>query len=498
MRSACSATTRSCSVTRARRARRGQGGGVGHGRNLAHRPHLPVRVGLNSAIDRRHEHRADAAWPCPPAMPPPSRPSPPASPQKWHPWSTAIVAEPGDLDPRLDALTGADRVFVLGAGRSGRCPAHDRDAPDAPGARRARRRRHHDARHPRRRRAPHRQRLRHDDRSCGPPRTAANVGRRSRRSPRHPDLPPRAIRRRPRRRSRRGQARPLRRRLHAVPGGLFEAGRRPGRGTLDLDALLAAIRSRRRRPVAAPRQPRMTHPQRQGHRMKLQFAMDTSPPKRPRLAAAAAPHVDILELGTRSSRARAFPPSRDQRPTPTRSSSPTSRPWMPVSSRPTSPSTAGADLITVLGSAGRQHDRGAVKAAKKHGKGVVRRPDRRRRQAGPPKEVVPSAPSSSRCTPPRRQAEEGFTFGTLLRDGEASGVPFSVAGGVNASSTPTCRSRAPRSPSPAARSTAPPKWVPPPRPCVPLSPDPHEGCRASPAAPRKRRPDPETPHHGVS
>ncbi len=30
-----------------------------------------------------------------------------------------LVAEPGDLDRVLDALTGADRVFVLGAGRSG-------------------------------------------------------------------------------------------------------------------------------------------------------------------------------------------------------------------------------------------------------------------------------------------------------------------------------------------------------------------------------------------
>ena len=29
------------------------------------------------------------------------------------------------------------------------------------------------------------------------------------------------------------------------------------------------------------------------------------------------------------------------------------------------------------------------------------------------------------------QAEEDFTFETLLRDGEASGVPFSVAGGVS-------------------------------------------------------------------
>ena len=30
------------------------------------------------------------------------------------------------------------------------------------------------------------------------------------------------------------------------------------------------------------------------------------------------------------------------------------------------------------------------------------------------------------------QAEQGFTFETLLRDGEASGVAFSVAGGITA------------------------------------------------------------------
>ena len=31
------------------------------------------------------------------------------------------------------------------------------------------------------------------------------------------------------------------------------------------------------------------------------------------------------------------------------------------------------------------------------------------------------------------QAEEGFAFATLLEDGKASGVPFSVAGGINSS-----------------------------------------------------------------
>ena len=97
--------------------------------------------------------------------------------------------------------------------------------------------------------------------------------------------------------------------------------------------------------------------------------------------------------------------------------------------------TAGADLITVLGSAGDSTIAGAVKAAKKHGKGVVvdligvaDKPARAKEVVALGAEFVEMHAGLD------EQAEEDFTFGTLLRDGEAAGVPFSVAGGVNASS----------------------------------------------------------------
>jgi 3-hexulose-6-phosphate synthase len=95
---------------------------------------------------------------------------------------------------------------------------------------------------------------------------------------------------------------------------------------------------------------------------------------------------------------------------------------------------AGADLVTVLGVAGDSTIAGAVKAAKAHGKGVV----------------VDLIGVSDKVTRAREvtalgatfvemhagldeQAEEGFTFETLLDDGKTSGVAFSVAGGVKVS-----------------------------------------------------------------
>ncbi|MEV7826309.1 orotidine 5'-phosphate decarboxylase / HUMPS family protein [Microbacterium enclense] len=97
--------------------------------------------------------------------------------------------------------------------------------------------------------------------------------------------------------------------------------------------------------------------------------------------------------------------------------------------------TAGADLITVLGSAGDSTIAGAVKAAKKHGKGVVVDLIGVADKPARAKEVVAlGAAFVEMHAGLDEQAEEGFTFGTLLRDGEAAGVPFSVAGGVNTSS----------------------------------------------------------------
>jgi 3-hexulose-6-phosphate synthase len=77
-------------------------------------------------------------------------------------------------------------------------------------------------------------------------------------------------------------------------------------------------------------------------------------------------------------------------------------------------------------------DAGAIAAGKKHGKGVVVDligvPDKAARA----REVVAlGAEFVEMHAGLDEQAEEDFTFETLLRDGEASGVPFSVAGGVS-------------------------------------------------------------------
>jgi 3-hexulose-6-phosphate synthase len=96
--------------------------------------------------------------------------------------------------------------------------------------------------------------------------------------------------------------------------------------------------------------------------------------------------------------------------------------------------TAGADLVTVLGTAGDSTIVGAVKAATKHGKGIV----------------VDLIGVSDKVTRAREdtalgavfvemhagldeQAEEGFTLETLLSAGEKADVPFSLAGGVSVS-----------------------------------------------------------------
>jgi 3-hexulose-6-phosphate synthase len=171
--------------------------------------------------------------------------------------------------------------------------------------------------------------------------------------------------------------------------------------------------------------------------MKLQFAMDTlSTEAALELAAAAAPHVDILELGTpliKSAGLSAILAVKAAHPD-----------KIVLADLKTMDAgeleadiafSAGADLVTVLGGAGDSTIAGAVKAAKKHGKGVVvdligvaDKPTRA-------KEVVAlGAQFVEMHAGLDEQAEEGFTFADLLRDGEASGVPFSVAGGVNIAS----------------------------------------------------------------
>jgi 3-hexulose-6-phosphate synthase len=168
--------------------------------------------------------------------------------------------------------------------------------------------------------------------------------------------------------------------------------------------------------------------------MKLQFAMDTlSTEAALELAAAAAPHVDILELGTpliKSAGLSAITAIKDAHPD-----------KIVFADLKTMDAgeleadmafTAGADLVTVLGVAGDSTIAGAIAAGRKHGKGVVVDligvPDKAARA----REVVAlGAEFVEMHAGLDEQAEDGFTFDTLLRDGESSGVPFSVAGGVS-------------------------------------------------------------------
>lgn len=95
---------------------------------------------------------------------------------------------------------------------------------------------------------------------------------------------------------------------------------------------------------------------------------------------------------------------------------------------------AGADLVSVLGSADDSTIAGAVKAAKAHNKGVV-------------VDLIGVADKVSRAKEARalgakfiefhagldEQALPGYNLNVLLSAGEEARVPFSVAGGVNIS-----------------------------------------------------------------
>jgi 3-hexulose-6-phosphate synthase len=171
--------------------------------------------------------------------------------------------------------------------------------------------------------------------------------------------------------------------------------------------------------------------------MKLQFAMDTlSTESALELAAAAAPHVDILELGTPLIKSAGLSAI-----TAIKAAHPDKIVFADLKTMDAGELeaeiafAAGADLVTVLGTAGDSTIAGAVKAARKHGKGIVVDLIGVKDKPSRAKEVVAlGAEFVEMHAGLDEQAEEGFTFETLLRDGEASGVPFSVAGGVNATS----------------------------------------------------------------
>ncbi|KQQ05859.1 MULTISPECIES: 3-hexulose-6-phosphate synthase [unclassified Rathayibacter] len=168
--------------------------------------------------------------------------------------------------------------------------------------------------------------------------------------------------------------------------------------------------------------------------MKLQFAMDTlSTDAALELAAAAAPHVDILELGTPLIKSEGLSAI-----TAIKQAHPDKIVFADLKTMDAGELEAdmafkaGADLVTVLGVAGDSTIAGAVTAAKKHGKGVVVDligvPDKAARA----REVVAlGAEFVEMHAGLDEQAEDGYTLDSLLSDGESSGVPFSVAGGVS-------------------------------------------------------------------
>lgn len=96
--------------------------------------------------------------------------------------------------------------------------------------------------------------------------------------------------------------------------------------------------------------------------------------------------------------------------------------------------TAGADLVSVLGSADDSTIAGAVKAAKAHNKGIV-------------VDLIGFEDKVGRANKARalgakfvemhagldEQAKPGYNLDVLLSAGEKARVPFSVAGGVNLS-----------------------------------------------------------------
>ncbi|MCS6574013.1 orotidine 5'-phosphate decarboxylase [Curtobacterium flaccumfaciens pv. flaccumfaciens] len=171
--------------------------------------------------------------------------------------------------------------------------------------------------------------------------------------------------------------------------------------------------------------------------MQLQFAMDTLTTEAAlELAAAAAPHVDVLELGTPLIKSAGL-----SAVTAIKEAHPDKIVFADLKTMDAGELeadiafSAGADLVTVLGVAGDSTIVGAVKAAKKHGKGIVVDLIGVSDKAARAREVVAlGAEFVEVHAGLDEQAEEGFTFSTLLDAGEDSGVPFSIAGGVNASS----------------------------------------------------------------
>lgn len=170
--------------------------------------------------------------------------------------------------------------------------------------------------------------------------------------------------------------------------------------------------------------------------MKLQVAMDVlTTADALALAGKVAEHVDIIELGTPLIKAEGL-----RAVTAIKEAHPDKIVFADLKTMDAGELeadiafAAGADLVTVLGTAGDSTIAGAVTAAKAHGKGIVVDLIGVADKAARAREVTAlGAEFVEMHAGLDEQAEEGFTFQTLLTDGAASGVAFSVAGGVSVS-----------------------------------------------------------------
>ncbi|WP_221586402.1 3-hexulose-6-phosphate synthase [Microbacterium sp. G2-8] len=176
--------------------------------------------------------------------------------------------------------------------------------------------------------------------------------------------------------------------------------------------------------------------------MQIQFAIDTLTTKKAlELAAAAADHVDILELGTpliKSEGLSAITAMKEAHPDKVVFAD---LKTMDAGALEADIAfAAGADLVTILGAADDSTILGAVEAAKQHGKGVVVDLIGIADKATRAQQVVAlGADFVEMHAGLDEQAQEGYSLDGLLEAGRASGVPFSVAGGVNASSIAAVR-----------------------------------------------------------
>lgn len=167
---------------------------------------------------------------------------------------------------------------------------------------------------------------------------------------------------------------------------------------------------------------------------KLQVAIDLlSTEAALDLAAKVAPHVDIIELGTpliKSEGLSVIRAIKDAHPDKTVFADLKTADAGALEAKIAF--EAGADLVTVLGTADDSTIRGAVEVAKEQGKGVVvdligveDKAARAREVHGLGVDFVEFHAGLD------EQAKPGFSLDTLLEAGTASGVPFSVAGGVS-------------------------------------------------------------------